>query len=192
MQFQKNYFKNQDEKTLDQEQKVSVYFSFYTDLQIESLFNIHDDMWYFAWTLGRIFSLWNVVSGCSSELLSMQCAPCASCSRHVGLLPAWGTIILCLDLGHRRWDQQQITCLSIDDGHGQLRQFLRSIFVQNYPSNREIAHFTCLWLNILPLSDSFDVWYLRNRKFRVSKVHVKTVVCGYLNSCRYLNRRIRH
>ena len=134
----------------------------------------------------------NVVSGCSSELLSMQCAPCASCSRHVGLLPAWGTIILCLDLGHRRWDQQQITCLSIDDGHGQLRQFLRSIFVQNYPSNREIAHFTCLWLNILPLSDSFDVWYLRNRKFRVSKVHVKTVVCGYLNSCRYLNRRIRH
>ena len=172
--------------------KVSVYFSFYTVWPIESLFNIHDDMWYFAWTLGRIFSLWNVVSGCSSELLSMQCAPCASCSRHVGLLPAWGTIILCLDLGHRRWDQQQITCLSIDDGHGQLRQFLRSIFVQNYPSNREIAHFTCLWLNILPLSDSFDVWYLRNRKFRVSKVHVKTVVCGYLNSCRYLNRRIRH
>ena len=57
MQYQKNYFKNQDEKTLDQEQKVSVYFSFYTDLQIESLFNIHDDMWYFAWTLGRIFSL---------------------------------------------------------------------------------------------------------------------------------------
>ena len=130
---------------------------------------------------------WNVVSSCSSELLSMQSA---SCTQHVGLLPAWGTIILCPDIGHRRWDQQQ--CLSIDDGHGQLRPFLRSIFVQNYPSNREIAHFTCLWLNILPLSDSFDVWYLRNWKFRVSKVHVKTVVCGYLNSCRYLNRRIRH
>ena len=133
---------------------------------------------------------WNVVSSCSSELLSMQSA---SCTQHVGLLP--GTIILCSDPGIRgeiSSSVQQITCLSIDDGHGQLPPLLRSIFVQNYPSNREIAHFTCLWLNILPLSDSFDVWYLRNRKFRVSKVHVKTVVCGYLNSCRYLNRRIRH
>ena len=81
MQFQKTISRIKMRKLWTRNRKFQSTFSFYTDLQIEfmkvylTFMMICDILHEHS---AEYLVCWNVVSGCSSELLSMQCAPCAA------------------------------------------------------------------------------------------------------------------